>query len=84
MSENINYVDPSKTKVSEHVKDGQKVTFQYFRDGEFWYKTDNGLLFPISLEEINGGKVTLLAEDKAIFFMRWIRKYISVNTPDTE
>jgi len=27
------------------VKD-QEVHFEYYRDGEMWYKTDNGFLYP--------------------------------------
>ena len=52
------------------------VHFQYFRDNEFWYKTDKGLLFPISLEEAQAGRATFLASDKAIYYMRWIKRYI--------
>jgi hypothetical protein len=71
------YVDPKTVTISEHVNGGQKVHFQYFRDDEFWYKTDKGLLFPVALREVQAGKATFLAEDKALYFMRWIRKYIN-------
>lgn len=72
----MNYVDPKTVVLSEHVKDNQKVKFQYFRDDEFWYATDKGLLFPVSLKEAQAGKATFLAEDKALYYMRWIRKYL--------
>jgi hypothetical protein len=55
------YVDPKSVVIKEHVKEGQKVHFQYFRDNEFWYKTDAGLLFPISLQEAQtGGQLSSL------------------------
>jgi hypothetical protein len=35
-----------------------------------------GFVFPIPLEEVQSSKVTLLQEDKALLFMRWMRKYV--------
>jgi hypothetical protein len=52
------YIDPKTVVIKEHVKEGQMVHFQYFRDDEFWYKTDAGLLFPISLMEAQTGRAT--------------------------
>jgi hypothetical protein len=43
------------------------------------YKTEKGLLFPISLQEAQAGNSTFLAEDKAIYFIRWIRKWIKTD-----
>ncbi len=70
------YIDPKTVSIKEHVINNQKVHFSFFRDNQFWYKTDLGFVFPISLEEVQAGKVTLLQEDKALLFMRWMRKYI--------
>ena len=70
------YIDPKTVKLVDLVKDNKKVKFVYFRDNEFWYQTDDGFLFPISLAEATAGKATFLAEDKAIYFMRWMKKYI--------
>ena len=72
------YVDPKTVVIKEHVKQGQMVHFQYFRDEEFWYRTDQGLLFPVSLKEALAGRATFLAHDKAIYYMRWIRRYVAV------
>lgn len=58
--------------IKEHVQG--KVTFQYYRDGQLFYKTDSGLLFPVPIEDI--GNATFLAEDKAMLFMRYIRKFL--------
>jgi hypothetical protein len=52
---------------------GQQVHFQYYRDNELWYKTDSGFIFPVPLGE--AGTATFSREDKAIYFMRYIRKY---------
>lgn len=71
------YVDPTTVSIKEHVNQGQMVHFQYFRDEEFWYRTDKGLLFPISLKEALAGRATFMASDKAIYFMRWIRRYVA-------
>jgi len=50
------------------------VQFQYFRDGEFWYKTESGFSFPVPLADL--GNATLNAEDKATLFVRYIRKHL--------
>jgi hypothetical protein len=71
------YVDPKTVVIKEHVNRGQMVHFEYFRDEEFWYRTDKGLLFPVSLKEASAGRATFLAHDKAIYYMRWIRRYVA-------
>lgn len=53
------------------VKDGQKVHLQYYRDGELWYKTDSGFMFPVPISDV--GNATMLRDDKAILFMRYMR-----------
>lgn len=58
--------------IKEHIQG--KVTFQYYRDNQLFYKTESGLVFPVPLDP--NEKVTFLAEDKAILFMRYIRKFI--------
>ena len=70
------YVDPKNVKLIDVVKDNKVVRFAYFRDGEFWYECEDGLLFPISLAEATAGRATFLAQDKAIYFMRWIKRYL--------
>ena len=51
------------------------VRFQYYRDGALYYKTEAGLLFPVPIDDI--GNATFMAEDKALLFMRYIRKQIA-------
>jgi hypothetical protein len=48
----------------------------HYRDGHFIYETEDGFQFPVPLADI--GTATLLAEDKALFFMRWIRRQLDV------
>ncbi len=81
------YVDPKTVVIKEHVNRGEMVHFEHFRDGEFWYRTDQGLLFPISLKEALAGRATFLAHDKAIYYLRWIRRYVTAckqEAADTE
>lgn len=68
-------------KVVDLVKDGNQVWFDSYRQGVFYY----GLLFngdiynfPVELEDI--GSATLNRVDKAITFMRWIRKALESGT----
>jgi hypothetical protein len=55
------------------VKD-KKVSFQYYRKGELWYKTECGFEFPVPIEDC--GDATFLKEDKATLFIRYIKKHI--------
>lgn len=62
-----------------------KVFFDSFRQGIFYYNIPDDLeneidcyQFPVPLDDI--GTATLLKEDKAIFYMRWIRKAIGEGT----
>ena len=65
----------SKTRtIKEMVEKNQKVRFRFYRDGQFWYGTECGFEFPVPIEE--AGTATFLAEDKAILFMRYIRKHM--------
>jgi len=45
-------------------------------DGQLWYETECGFRFPVPIAE--AGTATFLAEDRAILFMRYIRKYMAV------
>lgn len=58
--------------ITKMVK-GKKVTFEFYREGNFFYKTECGFTFPVPIDDI--GTATLLNTDKALFFMRWIRKH---------
>ncbi len=59
--------------ITEIIKN-KKARFVQYREGHFIYATEDGFQFPVPLEEV--GSATLLAEDKALYFMRWIRRHL--------
>jgi hypothetical protein len=61
--------------IIEMVKD-KKVRFVYYRDENLYYETECRFRFPVSIKDI--GNATFLAEDKAMLFMRYIRKQMSL------
>jgi hypothetical protein len=62
--------------IKNMVENGKKVKFISYREGEFIYSTECGFEFPVPLADI--GKATLLAEDKALLFLRYIRKHVEM------
>jgi hypothetical protein len=60
--------------IKEMVENNQKVRFSFYRDGQLWYATECGFEFPVPILE--AGTATFFAEDKAILFMRYIRKHM--------
>jgi len=68
------------------IKDNT-VRFSYYKNEELWYELQHSgnmtFLFPVPIDDV--GTATLLAEDKAILFMRYIRKHLKVvdNIPES-
>jgi len=62
--------------LKDMVKGDKQVTFTRAFDDALWYKTDCGFEFPVSYAETKGA--TFKAVDKAMFFMRYIRKHIAI------
>ena len=63
--------------LKDMVKKGQKVRISFYSRGSLWYRTDSGFEFPVPVGDRHEvGNATFLAEDKAIYFMRYIRKHI--------
>lgn len=60
--------------LKEMVANDAKVHFEYFRKGELWYITDCGFEFPVPVEDTGDG--TFLKSDRAMLFMRYIRKQL--------
>jgi hypothetical protein len=58
------------------VSGGRKVRFRSYREGDFWYETECGFVFPVPVADI--GNAPMLHEDKAILFMRYIRKHAAL------
>lgn len=66
-------------KIVDFVDRENKVFFSYYQRGYFWYcvrSIEEGELFsfPIPVEDVADGR--MLHTDKAITYMRWIRKAI--------
>ena len=61
--------------IKEMVSDNKKVKFSFYREGELFYTTECGFEFPVPIADT--GNASFLAEDKAILFMRYIRKEIN-------
>lgn len=61
-------------KLKDLVKD-KKVFFHFYREGELWYITEDGFEFPIPPDDMRGA--IFRREDKAIIFMRFIRKHLT-------
>ena len=63
--------------VKELVAGGKLVHFQFYRKGELWYKTDDGFEFAVPVADAGDG--VFLASDRAMLFMRYIRKQHDAN-----
>jgi hypothetical protein len=77
---------PKTRTIKEMVRNNQKVVFRFYRDGQLWYATECGFEFPVPISE--AGTATFFAQDRAILFMRYIRKYMeflskSMNSSDS-
>lgn len=62
--------------LKEMVTDNKKVKFKFYRDGYLWYATDCDFEFPVPISDI--GNATFLCEDRAMLFMRYIRKHLDL------
>ena len=62
--------------IKEMVRDKKKVTFTHYKSNELWYATECGFRFPVPISDC--GEAKFLAEDKAMLFMRYIRKQIAL------
>jgi hypothetical protein len=63
--------------LKDMVQRGQKVRLRFYSRGSLWYITDTGFEFPVPVSDRGEvGNATFLAEDKAIYFMRYIRKHM--------
>lgn len=73
----------NKVELKNLVKD-RTVIFDRYKDGTMYYTVateDATYRFPVPLDDI--GTATLLATDKALLFMRYIRKAIDNNELQT-
>jgi hypothetical protein len=61
--------------IKDMVKDGKQVYFQYYREGNLYYQTEDGFEFPVPISDL--GSATALKQDKAMLYMRYIRKHMN-------
>ena len=66
-----------KMNIKNIVSNGKKVTFLKYQNDELWYITEDGFEFPVPLDDT--GNASFNSSDKALIFMRWIRKHIEKN-----
>ena len=64
------------SKLKDLVSNVNKVTFMHYRHGEIWYTTDCGFQFPVPIADTGDG--TFLATDRAMLYMRYIKRHIDV------
>lgn len=50
------------------------VSFVRFQNNELWYTTECGFEFPVPL--VDTKEAIFLNQDKASYFMRWLRKHL--------
>lgn len=62
--------------IKEMVKDNKQVFFAFYKDGNLWYRHEEGFEFPVPIEDV--GTATMLNQDKAMLFMRYIRKHLAL------
>ena len=62
--------------IKEMVIDNKKVRFLHYKQKELWYVTETGFEFPVHIDDVGDG--IFKAEDKALLFMRWIKKHIKM------
>lgn len=60
--------------IKDMVKDNKQVRFVRYRHNELIYVTECGFEFPVPISDTGDG--VFLAQDKAMMFMRYIRKQI--------
>ena len=60
--------------VKDMVKNNQQVEFIKFDNENLWYKAENGFMFPVPIADT--GSAIFNPKDKALLFMRWIKKHL--------
>lgn len=62
--------------LKDMVKGDKVVEFVHYKDSELWYRTECGFEFPVPIGDT--GNATFLARDRAMLFMRYIRKHVAM------
>ena len=62
--------------IKEMVSGDKTVQFKFYRKGNLYYSTQDGFVFPVPIEDC--GDATFKDSDRAMLFMRYIRKEIEL------
>lgn len=62
--------------IKDLVKGDKVVSFVKYSDGVLHYSTDCGFVFPVPVSDV--GDATFLASDRAMLFMRYLRKQLAL------
>lgn len=60
--------------LKDMVSNNKRVKFVRYQKGDLWYITESGFEFPVPISDT--GDAAFNSEDKALLFMRWIKKHI--------
>lgn len=63
----------AKIDIKASVRDGARVFFRFYRNGELWYATEDEKLFPVPIADL--GDATANINEKAILMMRYMRQW---------
>ena len=67
------YLGDYNISIKDMVKN-KTVTFMFYKEKELWYITEDGFEFPVPIDDV--GTASMNKTDKAILYMRWIRKHL--------
>lgn len=62
--------------LKDRVGKDKRVKFKHYSQGDLWYVCDDGFEFPVPITDTGTG--VFQAEDKAILFMRYVRKHMEM------
>lgn len=60
--------------IKEMLAGDKTVCFTHYVKGELWYATECGFAFPVPISDV--GEATFPAKDRAMLYMRYVRKEI--------
>ena len=66
-------ISTGQIDVKRAVSENRRVRFSHYKDGCLWYATEFDETFPVPVADL--GSATAHAEDKALMFMRYMRKW---------
>ena len=59
--------------IKRAVTDNRVVRFVHYHNSELWYVTEFDEAFPVPISDL--GSATAVSEEKALLFMRYMRKW---------